>query len=846
MFWGDTMEKKYSPMIEQYLSVKNNYKDTLLFYRVGDFYELFFDDAKIASRELELVLTGKDAGVEERIAMCGVPHHAAKGYLEKLVEKGYKVAIVEQVEDPATAKGIVKRDVIQIVTPGTLVDVGLKDTNNNFLCYLESYTNEIVIAYVDISIGELNVLNIKKDFMTLKNELDSLEVKEIVINSKFDNDLLLNIKDNCRLVVSYQETMNEDAMYDALFSKVKDSKQIKAVRYLIGYLLDTQKRNLDYLKEVKVIIRDDYLQMDNYSRVNLELVRTIKNENRYGSLLWVLDKCKTALGSRLLKNWLVSPLSNVNKIEERLRIVDGFTSAFITRQEVINLLKEVYDLERLIARICYGSANGRDLLQLKRSLTILPMLKETLKNSGEMDLFVLSQSLKDFTDLVEIIDNAISEDAPLTVKEGGVIKDGYNKELDEYRYISKNGKKYISEIESLERERTGIKGLKIGYNKVFGYYLEVTNSYLNLVKDEFGWIRKQTLTGAERFITPELKEKEDMIYKAENEIVKLEYNLFLEIKEKVKERTSDIQELAEKIAYIDVLSNFALVASENNYCRPIFNEDGVVSLTELRHPVIEKLIGKENFVKNNYYIDNDNFLQIITGPNMGGKSTILRQIAIVAIMGQIGCYVPCDKANLTVFDKIFTRIGASDDLVSGKSTFMVEMNEANNALRNATDKSLILFDELGRGTSTYDGMALAQSIIEYIALNIKAKTLFSTHYHELTLLEGKIDGIVNKSVSVYEENDKVTFLYKLIDGKANKSYGINVARLASLPDILLDRAKDILNHLETVNNIDSANTQIVIKEVTPEYVKEIKNIDPYNMTPMQALQYLTELKDKIK
>ena len=840
------MEKKYSPMIEQYLSVKNNYKDTLLFYRVGDFYELFFDDAKIASRELELVLTGKDAGVEERVAMCGVPHHAVKGYLEKLVEKGYKVAIVEQVEDPATAKGIVKRDVVQVVTPGTLVDLGLKDTNNNFLCYLESYANEIVISYVDISIGELYALNIKKDFMTLKNELDSLEVKEIVINSKFDYDLLLSIKENCRVVISYQETMNEDSKYDVLFNKVKDNKQIKAVRYLIAYLLETQKRSLDYLKEVKVVIRDDYLQMDNYSRVNLELVRTIKNENRYGSLLWVLDKCKTALGSRLLKNWLVSPLSNVNKIEERLRIVDGFTSAFIARQEVINLLKEVYDLERLIARICYGSANGRDLLQLKRSLTILPSLKEALKNSGEMDLFVLSQSLKDFSDLVELIESSISEDAPITVKEGGVIKDGYHKELDEYRYISKNGKKYISEIENIERERTGIKGLKIGYNKVFGYYLEVTNSYLNLVKDEFGWIRKQTLTGAERFITPELKEKEDMIYKAENEIVKLEYDLFVEIKEKVKERTSDIQELAETIAYIDVLSNFALVASENNYCRPIFNEDGVVNLTELRHPVIEKLIGKENFVKNNYYIDNDNFLQIITGPNMGGKSTILRQIAIVAIMGQIGCYVPCESANLTVFDKIFTRIGASDDLVSGKSTFMVEMNEANNALRNATDKSLILFDELGRGTSTYDGMALAQAIIEYIALNIKAKTLFSTHYHELTLLEGKIEGIVNKNVSVYEENDKVTFLYKMIDGKANKSYGINVARLASLPDMLLDRAKDILNHLETVNNIDSENTQIVIKEVTPEYVKEIKNIDPYNMTPIEALQYLIELKDKVK
>ena len=469
------MEKKYSPMIEQYLSVKNNYKDTLLFYRVGDFYELFFDDAKIASRELELVLTGKDAGVEERVAMCGVPHHAVKGYLEKLVEKGYKVAIVEQVEDPATAKGIVKRDVVQVVTPGTLVDLGLKDTNNNFLCYLESYANEIVISYVDISIGELYALNIKKDFMTLKNELDSLEVKEIVINSKFDYDLLLSIKENCRVVISYQETMNEDSKYDVLFNKVKDNKQIKAVRYLIAYLLETQKRSLDYLKEVKVVIRDDYLQMDNYSRVNLELVRTIKNENRYGSLLWVLDKCKTALGSRLLKNWLVSPLSNVNKIEERLRIVDGFTSAFIARQEVINLLKEVYDLERLIARICYGSANGRDLLQLKRSLTILPSLKEALKNSGEMDLFVLSQSLKDFSDLVELIESSISEDAPITVKEGGVIKDGYHKELDEYRYISKNGKKYISEIENIERERTGIKGLKIGYNKVFGYYLEVIN-----------------------------------------------------------------------------------------------------------------------------------------------------------------------------------------------------------------------------------------------------------------------------------------------------------------------------------------------------------------------------------
>ena len=840
------MTKKYSPMIEQYLSVKNGYQDTLIFYRVGDFYELFFEDAKIASRELELVLTGKDAGVEERVPMCGVPFHAVKGYLEKLVDKGYKVGIVEQLEDPSSAKGIVKRDVVQIVTPGTLVDLGLKDNNNNFLCYLDCYQNEIVIAYVDISTGEIHTMNIKKDFVSLKNEIDSLETREIVINENFDNNLLLQIKENCRLTISYVSSMNEDIKYDYLFAKVKDVKQVKAVRYLISYLLQTQKRNLDYFKEVKVITKENYLQMDNYSRINLELVRTIKDENRYGSLLWVLDKCKTALGSRMLKNFLISPLANVNQIEERLRIVDGFTASFITREEVINLLKEVYDLERLIARICYGSANGRDLLQLKKSLQILPSLKELLKNSGEMDLFVLSSKIKDFSDITNLIEESIDEDAPLTIKEGNVIKDGYNKQLDEYRYISKNGKEFISQIEAIEREKTGIKGLKVGYNKVFGYYLEVTSSYLSLVKDEFGWVRKQTLSNAERFITPELKEKEDIIYKAENEISKLEYELFIEIKNKIKEKTADIQEVAELIAYIDVLSTFAKVSNENGYTRPLFNEDGVVNLIELRHPVIEKLIGKENFVTNNYYIDNDKFLQIITGPNMGGKSTILRQVAICSIMAQIGCYVPCKEANLVVFDKIFTRIGASDDLVSGKSTFMVEMNEANNALRHATNKSLILFDELGRGTSTYDGMALAQAIIEYIALNVKAKTLFSTHYHELTLLENKIDGIVNKNVSVYEENDKVTFLYKLIDGRANKSYGINVARLACLPTVLLDRAKDILNHLETTNNIENKNTQIVIKEVVPDYIDELKEIDPYNMTPIEALTYLVELKEKIK
>ena len=840
------MEKKsYTPMMTQYLKVKEQYEDTILFYRLGDFYEMFFEDAKIASRELELVLTGRDAGVEERVPMCGVPHHSAKGYIERLVDRGYKVGIVEQLEDPATAKGIVKRDVVQIITPGTLIDLGLQEKKNNYLLEVEEAGNNYVLSYVDLSTGEVSVCNIEKTYNLLKAEIDSLECKEIVVSEDFNADMLLKIKEGNRITISYQKELADEKEYAYISENVSDYRQIRSINRLIGYLIKTQKRNLDYLKKALVIEKTELLQIDGYSRNNLELTRTLRNEDRYGSLLWILDKCKTAAGSRMLKRWISNPLCNQKSIEERLKIVDSFVNNFICRKDIIELLKEVYDLERLVARISYGNANARDLVQLKKSLSVVPQIKTLLKDSGEMDLFILSDKIRALPEIVDLIERAIIDNPPLTIKEGGIIKDGYNTDLDELKYISRNGKNFIANIEANEREKTGIKALKVGYNKVFGYYIEITNSYLNLVKDEFGYIRKQTLTGAERFITSELKEKEDMILKAEEKIVKLEYELFGEIRDKIKDITVEIQNLADVLSTIDVLSDFAEVAVANGYVRPMFNEDNVVSLKEVRHPVLEQLVGKEHFVKNDVYIDNEKFLQIITGPNMGGKSTIMRQVAVAVVMAQIGSYVACKEASLCLFDKIFTRIGASDDLVSGKSTFMVEMMEANNALRNATSKSLIIFDEIGRGTSTYDGMALAQAIIEYIAVNIKAKTLFSTHYHELTFLESKLEGIINKNVAVHEENDKVTFLYTLQDGCANKSYGVNVARLAHLPDTLLERAKQILINLEKNNNVSAMKKEVIIKEIEPQYVKELRELDPMNMSPMQALNYLVNLKNKI-
>ncbi len=838
----------FSPMMMKYLEVKEQYKDTLLLYRLGDFYELFFDDAKIASRELELVLTGKDAGAEERVPMCGMPHHAVKGYIEKLIKKGYKVAIAEQLEDPATAKGLVKRGVIQVVTPGTMIDTGLEEKRNNYIAAIEDFTTFFVVSYADLSTGEVGVLNIEHDENSLTNELEALECKEVIVDPKFKLSYLDLMKAKHNITVSFQEETEITIEYESLLANTNDIRQEKAIVRLVDYLTRTQMRSLDYLQPAKVIKTKQYLQMDAFTRFNLELTRTIRSDDRFGSLLWILDKTKTAMGGRLLQRYIVRPLADQSEIERRLDNVEALANHYLERMEIINGLKEVYDLPRLIGRIGYGNANAKDLIQLSKSLKVVPSIKESIYKIGSPSLNSLADAMPNLSAINELIEASIVENPPFTIKEGGMIKQGYNADLDELNSLSRGGKEWISRLEAIERERTGIKGLKIGFNKVFGFYIEITNSYLPLVKDEFGYIRKQTLTNGERFITQELKEKEALVLGAEDKAIKLEYEIFVSIRDEIKKYTEQIQKLAEQLSIVDVLTSFAEVSIANDFVRPLFNDNHKMEINEGRHPVIEKVIGHNAYVPNNTYLDESKNLLLITGPNMGGKSTYMRQVTLIVIMAQIGCFVPAKYANLSVVDQIFTRIGASDDLVSGQSTFMVEMSEANNALKNATRNSLIIFDEIGRGTSTYDGMALAQAIIEYISLNIKAFTLFSTHYHELTALEGRLPGLYNISVGIHEENEKVTFLYKIIEGAANKSYGINVARLAHLPDDLLSRATQILETLEQ----NKATTGIVEYKVAekkveePEYIKQIKNLDPLAMTPMEALNFLYELQKKLK
>lgn len=838
----------FSPMMMKYLEVKEQYKDTLLLYRLGDFYELFFEDAKIASRELELVLTGKDAGAEERVPMCGMPHHAVKGYIEKLIKKGYKVAIAEQLEDPSTAKGLVKRGVVQVITPGTMIDTGLEEKRNNYIAAIEDFTTFFVISYADLSTGEVGVLNIEHDENSLTNELEALECKEVIVDPSFKLSYLDLMKAKHNITVSFQEESEITLEYESLLVNTNDIRQEKAIVRLVDYLTRTQMRSLDYLQPAKVIKTKQYLQMDAFTRFNLELTRTIRSDDRFGSLLWILDKTKTAMGGRLLQRYIVRPLADKSEIERRLDNVEALANNYLERMEIINGLKEVYDLPRLIGRIGYGNANAKDLIQLSKSLKVVPSIKSAIYKIGTPSLSLLADQMPDLSAINELIEASIVENPPFTIKEGGMIKRGYNTDLDELNSLSKGGKDWISRLEAVERERTGIKGLKIGFNKVFGFYIEITNSYLPLVKDEFGYIRKQTLTNGERFITQELKEKEALVLGAEDKAIKLEYEIFVSIREEIKKYTEQIQKLADHLSVVDVLTSFAEVSIANDFVRPLFNDEHKIQICEGRHPVIEKVIGHNAYVPNNTYLDETKNLLLITGPNMGGKSTYMRQVTLICIMAQIGCFVPAKSANLSVVDQIFTRIGASDDLVSGQSTFMVEMSEANNALKNATANSLIIFDEIGRGTSTYDGMALAQAIIEYIALNIKAFTLFSTHYHELTALEGKLPGLYNISVGIHEENEKVTFLYKIIEGAANKSYGINVARLAHLPEDLLKRANQILETLEQ----NKATTGIVEykiapkKQEEPEYVKQIKNLDPLAMTPMEALNFLYELQKKLK
>lgn len=839
--------QKVSPMMRQYLETKDNYEDVILFYRIGDFYEMFFEDAINVSHDLELTLTGKNAGLDEKIPMCGVPHHAANIYIDKLIDKGYKVAICEQVEDPKDAKGIVKREVIRIVSKGTIMSDDMLDAkNNNFIGALKDLGHCFSLSYADLSTGEFISVLVEYELEKIINEIVNDNIKELIINGNVDPRIINTLKNNYSITISKEDCDIEIKEYKDLYKDIKDVRIISSVCVLLNYLTSTQKRSIDHLQNVKVKDYKTYLKMDIHTKRNLELTENLRTKERTYSLLWLLDKTKTAMGSRMLKQMIENPLIDKEEIENRYDMVSKLLEEFLLKDELKELLNEVYDLERLAGRVSFGNANARDLLQLKSSLKVLPRIKEIVSILG------FNLVIDDLTDLYEFLDKSIYENPPITLKEGYLIKSGYNKELDDLKLARSGGKDFIAKLEEKEKERTGIKNLRVGYNRVFGYYIEVSKGNSRQVKEEFGWERKQTLANNERFITPELKEKEQLILGAEEKIINLEYELFTNIRCKVKEVIPTIQLTAKMIAKLDVMIAFATVTEENNYTRPIITLDKEVKIIEGRHPVVEKVLNGE-FVSNDIIFTKDKYVELITGPNMAGKSTYMRQMAMIVIMAQIGCFVPARKAYLPVFDKIFTRIGASDDLVSGESTFMVEMKEANRAILGATERSLILFDELGRGTATYDGISLAQAIIEYIHDNIKAITFFSTHYHELTSLEEHKAHIKNVHVSAHEEGGTITFLHKVKDGSVDKSYGIHVAKLAQLPDSLIKRADEILMSYENKKTKKEVVSQISMnleESVAPinKYdiiKKKLDDINPLELSPMEALNVLYELKSEM-
>ncbi|HZG61008.1 MAG TPA: DNA mismatch repair protein MutS [Anoxybacillus sp.] len=860
----------YTPMIQQYLQIKAQYQDAFLFFRLGDFYEMFFEDAVKAAQELEITLTSRDGGAGERIPMCGVPYHSAQGYIEQLIAKGYKVAICEQVEDPKAAKGVVRREVVQLITPGTVMEGrGLEEKENNYLATITEFEDGTYgFAYTDLSTGE-NRITMLSSFEEVLNEIYSIGTKEIVVSSQFSEEARQKIKERYEVTISYEEeTTVAEAFQTVIRSLEQDKLKITFAR-LLNYLVKTQKRSLDHLQAVQVYQVNQYMKIDLYSKRNLELTETIRAKGRKGSLLWLLDETITAMGGRLLKQWIDRPLLDRKKIERRLNMVETFMHHYFERQELRDLLREVYDLERLAGRVAYGNVNARDLIQLKKSLQQIPAIQAVMKRLENEDAQALAEQIDPCTELVDLLEKSIQDNPPLSVKEGDIIKDGYNKTLDEYRDASRNGKSWIAQLESKERELTGIKSLKIGYNRVFGYYIEVTKANLHLLP-EGRYERKQTLANAERFITQELKEKEALILEAEEKSVELEYQLFVEIREQVKQFIPRLQKLAKIVSQLDVLQCFATVSEERHYVKPRFSENRELFIKDGRHPVVEKVLSSQTYVPNDCHMNEEREMLLITGPNMSGKSTYMRQIALTAIMAQIGCFVPASEAVLPIFDQVFTRIGAADDLVSGQSTFMVEMLEARNAIVHATQNSLILFDEIGRGTSTYDGMALAQAIIEYIHNNIGAKTLFSTHYHELTVLEQSLNKLKNVHVSAIEENGRVVFLHKIKEGPADKSYGIHVAELAELPRELITRAQEILADLE--RNGEKPKQPIVREETkqfeqlsmfveeTPkeqekekplakkekETIKLIQSLDLLDMTPLEAMNKLYEIQKMLK
>ncbi len=838
------MEQQYTPMMMQYLKIKNKYPDTLILFRLGDFYELFFDDAKIASRELQLALTGKAAGAKERVPMCGVPHHAISSYIDKLIAKGYKVGIVEQLEDPSLAKGIVERDVVQIITPGAFLDI--KDKANNYLGEISCTDNYFVFSYCDVSTGEIYVENLEKDIDVVINEIDNLNIKEIVLSTSFPAKYIEHIKQRKNILISYENEENETLEHQYILSNVRDLSQRKAIVKLLAYIKETQKKDLDYMKVAIVLKNNQTMQIDAFSRNNLELVRTIRSEETYGTLFWLLDQTSTNMGSRLLKKWVMKPICDINEILNRESIIDSLQEKFLIRDDIKQELKSIYDLERLIAKINFGSASGRDLLQLKKSLQIVPSFLYSLKDLDNKNILSFAGMNEDFVTLSSLLEKAISEDAPITIKEGGIFKKGFNSDLDELIELSSNSKNWIASLEAFEKERTGIKTLRVGYNKVFGYYIEVSKGAVASLPEEWGYERKQTTVNSERYVSQELRDYENKVITAEEKRCSLEYALFTQLREEVVKYTLKIQNLADLVSYIDCLVSLCEVAIDNHFVKPTFNNERQIEIINGRHPVIEKVMSDKTYVPNNIIMNKNTDILIITGPNMGGKSTYMRQLAIIVILAQIGSFVPCEKANLMIFDSIFTRIGASDDLVSGQSTFMVEMTETNYALRHATENSLMIFDEIGRGTATFDGMALAQAILEYIASKIKAKTLFSTHYHEITKIDKKIPTLKNVHVGVASKNNKITFLYRIEDGAMGKSYGINVASLAHLPEELLSRADEILNELEKTEVIIKTDVIKENKIELPSWMEDIKRIEPLNMSPLDALNYLYDLKKKMK
>ena len=832
---------KLSPMMAQYMEIKDKYADVLLFYRLGDFYELFFEDALIASKELELTLTSRVAGLDEKVPMCGVPYHAVKSYIEKVVNKGYKVAICEQLENPKLVKGMVKRGVIDVISKGTIADLELLNSyENSYVSSLLIYPDVYILTSLDISTGKLLSNKINRNINKLTNEIVKYGIKEIVLKDNEDINLVNELKTKFNIEIDYYTGLEEE-IPKSISDALPDVRCTIGVKHLFGFLTFSSLKDLSSISEITVINNEDYLYMDAYCQANLELVETSRNHEREFSLLWLLDKCKTAMGSRKLRTMLLSPLKDISEINKRYDMIEKLNTEFILKDRLISLLDEVYDIERLTGKITNGSLNARDLLQLKRSLKPLPEIKEINSKLG------FNLNIGEFKDIYDLLEKGIYEDPPITLKDGYLIKSGYNTELDELREIKKSGKDFIAKFESEIKEKTGFKNLKIGFNKVFGYYIEISKAQAKEAAEKFGFERKQTLANGERFISPELKEKEDLILNAEEKIVELEYKLFIDIKETIKLQIADLRKTADNLSYLDVLVTLSVDSEKYNLVRPSLNTEHNLEIIDGRHPVVENSL-KDGYVANDCKMDNKISTLLITGPNMSGKSTYMRQVAITIIMAQLGSFVPCKKANLPIIDKIFTRIGASDDLAGGQSTFMVEMSEANNAIENATENSLILFDELGRGTATYDGMALAQSIIEYVNENIKCKTLFSTHYHELTSLERKYNSIKNVHVDAMLQNGELIFLHKVKNGSIDKSYGVHVAQIAGLPSSLIKRANEILVDLESSNKKEASNKQLSFdfEEQKPKPKDILKDVDVLNTTPLEALNILYKLKEESK